>query len=484
MKLTQVADAMSGKIAKWLKKILGRYTPPRSIEQAQCECETALDAVQDLIFIHDADLCVVRANRAYAVRAGKDIRDIIGKPYWRLFPKLDGPLPVCRQSLEENQCGEEELHLDSGEEYVSRTYPIYDAEGKYLHSLHVMQDVTEKRRAEGEQRTLSKALHDSESMYRLLTEDTRDVLWKADPHFCMTYISPADEYLRGFKAAEVVGHPAFEMFTEEGVAIVNNIIKKNEVSRQSGTFAGHLTFEVPHRCKDGQVLWGEVVSKPEFNAQGEIVGYHGITREITERKRMEEQLNASLAEKEALVQSLNELSTLDGLTGLYNHRTFYTLIEDELARARRFDRPASLLLLDIDHFKHVNDTYGHQAGDAVLKGLSELLGRQVRAIDRVCRYGGEEITIILPEIDLEAATNIAERLRAAVETQTFDINSSKPLRITVSIGVASYPAHADNVQALVAAADAAMYEAKRGGRNRIIRYEPALGHAATSGRAE
>jgi len=274
------------------------------------------------------------------------------------------------------------------------------------------------------------------------------------------------------------------MFTEEGVAIVNNIIKKNEVSRQSGTFAGHLTFEVPHRCKDGRVLWGEVVSKPEFNAQGEIVGYHGITREITERKRMEEQLNASLAEKEALVQSLNELSTLDGLTGLYNHRTFYTLIEDELARARRFDRPASLLLLDIDHFKHVNDTYGHQAGDAVLKGLSELLGRQARAIDRVCRYGGEEITIILPEIDLEAATNIAERLRAAVETQTFDINTSKPLRITVSIGVASFPAHADNVQALVAAADAAMYEAKRGGRNRIIRYEPALGHAATSGRAE
>ncbi|MHB8254343.1 MAG: GGDEF domain-containing protein [Acidiferrobacter sp.] len=124
------------------------------------------------------------------------------------------------------------------------------------------------------------------------------------------------------------------------------------------------------------------------------------------------------------------------------------------------------------------------AGDAVLKGLSEFLGRQARAIDRVCRYGGEEITIILPEIDLEAATNIAEHLRAAIETQTFDVNTSEPLRITVSIGVASFSAHTDNVQALVAAADAAMYEAKQGGKNRIICYELAPSQAATEGRAE
>jgi len=313
---------------------LGQQTVALSIEQAQREWETAIDAVQDLIFIHDADMCIVRANRAYAVRAGKDIHDIIGKPYWKLFPKLDGPLPCCRQSLEEHQGGEEELHLGSGEAYVSRTYPIYDAEGKYLYSLHIMQDVTE-------------------------------------------------------------------------------------------------------------------------------------------RKRMEERLNASLAEKEMLVQSLKELATRDGLTGLYNHRTFYKLLEDELARAQRFNRPVSLLMLDIDHFKHVNDTYGHLAGDAVIKGLSELLGRQARAIDRVCRYGGEEITVILPETGLEAAASMAERMRAAVEAQPFDINAGAPVRITVSIGVASWPAQADNVQTLMAAADAAMYAAKQRGRNRISRHEPA-----------
>lgn len=170
---------------------------------------------------------------------------------------------------------------------------------------------------------------------------------------------------------------------------------------------------------------------------------------------------------------MQRLATRDGLTGLYNHRTFYALLADELARAQRFKRPVSLLMLDIDRFKRVNDTYGHQAGDAVLKGLSELLGREARAIDHVCRYGGEEITIILPEIDLEVAADVAERLRAAVEAQPFDADA--PLRITVSIGVASFSAHANNVQALVEAADAAMYIAKQTGRNRISRYVPAPG---------
>ena len=181
----------------------------------------------------------------------------------------------------------------------------------------------------------------------------------------------------------------------------------------------------------------------------------------------------TMAEKlEKNEAALRELATRDGLTGLYNHHTFYVLLGDELARAQRFNRPLSLLLLDIDHFKRVNDTHGHQAGDAVLKRLSELLGREARAIDRVCRYGGEEFTVILPETDLEAAALIAERLRASVEAQPFDVEAGAPLRITVSIGVASWPLQGDDADTLVAAADAALYAAKRSGRNRISRHVP------------
>lgn len=190
--------------------------------------------------------------------------------------------------------------------------------------------------------------------------------------------------------------------------------------------------------------------------------------------------NEMAGQLETSQAALYELATHDGLTGLYNHRTFYTLLTDELARAQRFKRPVSLLMLDIDHFKCVNDTHGHQAGDAILKGLSELLGWQMRTVDRVCRYGGEEIAVILPETDFDTAANIAERLRASVETQPFDVNTGTPVRITISIGVMSWPVQGGGADMLVAAADAALYAAKRSGRNRISRYEPALDESGTN----
>ncbi|MDO9450856.1 MAG: diguanylate cyclase, partial [Rugosibacter sp.] len=117
--------------------------------------------------------------------------------------------------------------------------------------------------------------------------------------------------------------------------------------------------------------------------------------------------NTMAVRLEADQAALEQLATRDGLTGLYNHRTFYILLEDELARTQRFKRPVSLLLLDIDYFKRINDTHGHLTGDAVIRELGELLDREARTMDRVCRYGGEEITIILPETNLETAINVA-----------------------------------------------------------------------------
>lgn len=191
--------------------------------------------------------------------------------------------------------------------------------------------------------------------------------------------------------------------------------------------------------------------------------------------------NAMAERLEKNEATLQALAARDGLTGLYNHRTFYTMLDDELARARRFERPLSLLMLDIDHFKRVNDTHGHQAGDVVLKGLSKLLGRLARAVDRVCRYGGEEIAIILPETGLDGAACIADRMRAAVEAEAFEFGHGTSIRVTVSIGVASWPTHADNAQSLVAAADSALYTAKQAGRNRVVRHEPAAGYQRTEG---
>ncbi len=166
-------------------------------------------------------------------------------------------------------------------------------------------------------------------------------------------------------------------------------------------------------------------------------------------------------------QRLRELASHDGLTGLYNHRVYYARLDEELIRRQRTGKPVSVLLLDIDHFKLVNDRYGHLAGDRVLKTLSDLVMRSCREMDIACRYGGEEITVILPETDAEGALAHAERLRRTVEGRHFELGDGNNGHITVSIGVATSSESVDSSRGLTDSADTALYRAKEQGRNRV-----------------
>ena len=170
-------------------------------------------------------------------------------------------------------------------------------------------------------------------------------------------------------------------------------------------------------------------------------------------------------------KELRDIATHDGLTGLYNHKFFYTLLEDEIARASRYKKRISLLLLDIDFFKKVNDTYGHRSGDMILSELSKLLMNRVRVTDSVCRYGGEEMTIILSETDIQTAKVIAEDIRSLVEQEAFEIEDGKNINITVSIGISTYSEELKEASTLVSGADTALYEAKESGRNRICEFK-------------
>jgi diguanylate cyclase (GGDEF)-like protein len=170
-------------------------------------------------------------------------------------------------------------------------------------------------------------------------------------------------------------------------------------------------------------------------------------------------------------QRLEQLATVDQLTGLYNHRMFYSTLKNEIMRARRYGRPASLLMIDIDHFKRINDSYGHLAGDRVLERIGRLLKENLRAECSTCRYGGEEFAVILPEIGMEAAFTTAERLREIVAQTSFDNGTPDEIKITVSIGVSAFPESAAAVDELTSAADAALYAAKDAGRNRVVRYQ-------------
>lgn len=170
-----------------------------------------------------------------------------------------------------------------------------------------------------------------------------------------------------------------------------------------------------------------------------------------------------------LHQSMETMATTDGLTGLYNHRYFQGKLIEEIERVARNQQPVSIVLIDIDHFKKVNDTYGHPVGDVVLKGLGKLFTESVRTIDTAARYGGEEFVLILPEADRKGAKELAERIRKNAKRMKFRVDDVE-LRITISIGIATYPEDARGKERLIEAADEALYFAKENGRNKTVVY--------------
>ena len=192
-------------------------------------------------------------------------------------------------------------------------------------------------------------------------------------------------------------------------------------------------------------------------------------------------LTAEIAENVRLYASMQEQARTDALTGLNNRGEFQRQLKEEEERSRRYNRSFSLLILDIDHFKTVNDSYGHQAGDEVLCALAARLREQSRPVDHAARYGGDELVVILPETTNEGALAFAERLRTSIADTVVPITEGRTIPVTISVGVATFPTDAGSETALFAAADKALYAAKQGGRNRISRYEPALGQLAAQG---
>jgi diguanylate cyclase (GGDEF)-like protein len=168
-----------------------------------------------------------------------------------------------------------------------------------------------------------------------------------------------------------------------------------------------------------------------------------------------------------LFEQMEKMATMDGLTGLYNHRTFQVRLDELLSTSKRYGRQCSLILFDVDHFKSVNDTYGHPMGDQVLKRIGKLLRKLARDSDIPTRYGGEEFALIMPETELQGAQVIAERIREAVMAEIFQMQQGA-FQITVSLGIATFPACAKGKAALIETADQRLYMAKRKGRNCVV----------------
>lgn len=186
-------------------------------------------------------------------------------------------------------------------------------------------------------------------------------------------------------------------------------------------------------------------------------------------KRLQDELDQKNRELEVANKRLKKLSITDGLTELFNHRHVHELLRDEFERSRRTEEPLAVVMIDLDRFKAVNDTYGHPTGDVVLYETARILKETAREIDMVGRYGGEEFIAILPNTAEEEAARFAERVRGAVEAHLYRDESTE-IHMTCSSGVASFPAAGvETPEELLKHADEALYEAKESGRNRVVR---------------
>lgn len=219
-----------------------------------------------------------------------------------------------------------------------------------------------------------------------------------------------------------------------------------------------IPSERKRQRKDGSIVYIEAANALVKLADGKKMVITAV-RDITDRKQMQAELEEANAAYKALHATLREQATRDSLTGLYNRRYFNETIDRELSRAKRDNYPVSVLIMDIDFFKDLNDSHGHEFGDEALRLLSSMIIDNIRAGDIAYRYGGDEFVIVLPGADIEIARNRAELI-----SQSF----SKAIKLaTISAGIALYPEHAENGHELIRYADQALYRAKEGGRNCI-----------------
>ncbi len=310
---------------------------------------------------------------------------------------------------------------------------------------------------------MERALRESEVRFRLIAENGSDVvsLYKTDGR--LIYISPSCERVLGFLPEEMQRMAPWATVHPQDLDRLqrhfNQLLRGEPVT----------SIQVRMLHKTGRHLWLEMMWRAVIDDAGQVVKLQVSSRDITDSKQNERRLEDAqrkLKQQQGMLQDVNsklsELAAIDGLTQLRNRRAFEERMEDETRRWRRHGSEVSLILLDIDHFKSFNDTFGHPKGDEVLRTVGRLLRTTLRATDFPARYGGEEFVIILSNTDHAGALTVAEQLRRAIEGATWEDRA-----ITASIGVATMSDEISTPEELVDHADRALYRSKQAGRNRV-----------------
>lgn len=344
-------------------------------------------------------------------------------------------------------------------------------ESREVNLKELQERIAELEASEAELGKMAQALKQSEKRFRALIEHSTDAISLIDAKTNVIYESPSVKLLTGYSGEERLGKSGLDLIYPEDLphvktTMVSVFAQPNHI--ESAQFRSVR--------KDGSVWWTEgtainLLHEPSVGAI--VINY----RDITDRKNAEQALQATnkelrsrIREVEKLQIELREQALRDPLTGLYNRRNLSDAMERELARVKRERRSMSVLIMDIDRFKKINDNFGHQVGDQFLIEISRLIASHARSSDIACRYGGEEFLLVMPSATLKTALKRAEEIR--MECADIRIaNGGKQLKVTLSMGVATFPKHGKGAEEIAIKADKAMYKAKRAGRNCVKAWE-------------
>ncbi len=323
-----------------------------------------------------------------------------------------------------------------------------DDHGQVRQISTILRDISQRKAAED-------ALRESEARFRQLAGSVNEVFWLQDAESIL-YVNPAYERVWGYSR---------EHLYRDSVAMLEAVHPEDRARVEavflSGAFGDGTadeTFRI--RRPDGEQRWVRVCRYPIADTEGRVTRVAGTAVDITELKATQQELERNQAE-------LERQAFYDRLTGVANRRYFESLLDREVRRAERYGQGFALVMFDLDHFKKVNDTYGHATGDVVLQEVTRVAGERLRSVDVLGRWGGEEFMVLLPGAAAEEGARVAELVRARVAGHAFP----RAGQVTVSLGVAAFHSGEPRGE-LLRRVDEALYRAKREGRNRVALAPP------------
>jgi diguanylate cyclase (GGDEF)-like protein/PAS domain S-box-containing protein len=334
---------------------------------------------------------------------------------------------------------------------------VYDDDGQIAYLIGIVADITERKQAE-------EALRESEQFVQQITTAIPDILYIYD-------LAMQSNVYSNRQMVDVLGYSPEEV-QAMGSNVISTLVHPDDLPR----VIEHLklmasrppldntvgTLEYRMRHQDGHWHWLLSREVPFRRTQdGQVEQLLGVAHDITERKQLEERLHQAN-------RLLQEQAIRDPLTGLHNRRYLDETLPRELQRAERRNQPIGIIMLDVDRFKRINDTYGHDAGDTLLRAVGAFLRGNTRGEDVICRYGGEEFTLVLPGAALADTQQRADILCTGIQSLAIEHNGYALDAVTASFGVAVFPDHASTADELIRAADQALYQAKQNGRNQVV----------------